>query len=266
MTSLARALPWILRAWRLAPRRLVLLDYDGTLAPIASRPSAARTLPGLLPLLRRLARHPGVRLGIVTGRSMRDIGRRLPLTRVAVAACHGYQMRLPGRSLRSHVSPAARRGLRTLASELRAALRALPGVLVEDKGEVLAIHTRRAAKSASREAGRIVAAHASAGRRAHIRGKAVMEIRPCPLRDKGMAVREIWRAAGRPAFVICIGDDETDESAFRTLGRRAVTVRVGSPHSRSYARYSARSPGEIARVLRRLWHELPEAAPGPGTG
>lgn len=239
----------------------VFLDYDGTLVSIRRRPEDAVLAPATRNLLAGLARCPGVSLLIVTGRSLADIRRLVPLRSVGFAADHGFEIRLRGKAAWRHpAAESARLPLRDVSRRLRRALGGIRGVAVEEKGATLSVHYRRMRGpygSALRKA--VDDAVAPHRRRLRVRsGKKVLEIEPDVPWDKGRAVLEMLDQLACPdaAPVVYIGDDRTDESAFRELAAKAWTVKVGlTPASR--ARYYLEDPARVRAFLRRLIQALP---------
>lgn len=202
----------------------LLLDFDGTLAPIAPNPDAVRVPADLPDLLADLRGRLGGALAIVTGRPIADIDRFLPGLALDVCGLHGLDRRVGGR----YVSPALP-SLAAEVAELRAALAACPGTLVEDKGVGVAVHWRQAPafEADARRALDRVAARLGPAYRIQ-EGKAVREIVPAAA-GKGKAVSYLATVppyAGRAA--VFIGDDVTDEAAFRAVQEAGGTgVKIG---------------------------------------
>jgi trehalose 6-phosphate phosphatase len=213
-----------LDALRLAPGDALFLDFDGTLAELGPDPDAIALAPELPPALARLALRLGGAVAILSGRDLRDLARRTPAT-VWRAGGHGLELLPPGAP-----PPAAPPPLpETVLAPLRAAA-ALPGVRLELKGPVAALHFRAAPE---REPACLDAARAAAGAApglVHQQGKMVVEVKPAGA-HKGEALR---RLAAAPPFAgrrpLMLGDDATDEDAFaaaRDLGGLAVKVGPG---------------------------------------
>jgi trehalose 6-phosphate phosphatase len=203
------------------PRPLLFLDYDGTLAPIVDDPASAYPHPDVPALLRRLAqRHP---VWVVTGRDLATLGRLLPVD-VPALGLHGAEEGVPG-------GPSRRAALETHApalERLKASVPDLPGVRVEDKGAAFAVHYRHAEdESAVLPELERWAAEAPADLEP-IWGKKVVELRARGV-NKGTAVARL--SAEHPERTpVYLGDDVTDEDAFRALGelrQDAVTIKVG---------------------------------------
>jgi trehalose-phosphatase len=253
----------LLRSWDEVRRRIagrdaaLFLDFDGTLAPIARTPAGASLPPETRALLRRLAAAPGVSVAIVSGRSLRDVRRRVGLRGIVYAGCHGLE--IEGPRMRRAVF-ASRKGRAAVARIRRALSRAagrIPGALIEDKGCSFALHYRLvAAGNRPRVKALLRDAAADSVARGAVRvkrGKMVLEVLPPADWDKGSAV--LWieerlrrRGGARGLVPVYIGDDLTDEAAFRSFRRRGITARVGGAR-RSHARYRLRDTREVAGFL-----------------
>jgi trehalose-phosphatase len=237
--------------------RFLFFDYDGTLSPIASRAAVAFTQPGALEELETLAQRPATRVGIVTGRPLEEIRSRIPSRSFFFAALHGLVIEGPDVSM---VFPEAARlkpVIRKAVSELESELEGLEGVYIEDKGLTAAVHYRQAnddaSKKAANESRRIASAHE--GIRT-LPGKEVVELRPDVDWDKGSAIEWILEQTAGSDWeervgVLYVGDDQTDEDAFRRLGSRAVTVRVGDSGA-THAKYRVSGPADLVTALAEL--------------
>jgi trehalose 6-phosphate phosphatase len=242
------SLPLSLRsaAWRrlALPGTLVVLDFDGTLARIVRDRAAARLSPRTRAALARVAaRYP---VAILSGRASADVSSRLDGVRVAwVVGSHGAEW--PGEA----VGRRAWRGqVAAWKRALAPRLRGLSGVEIEDKRLSLAIHWR-AAPDPARAAALVARAAAGLDGASPIAGKRVLNLVPAGAGDKGAALRRLAAEAGA-ARILFVGDDVTDEAAFRVpLPVPSVTVRVGQDAG-SGARYHVRGRGEVDRLLASL--------------
>jgi trehalose 6-phosphate phosphatase len=238
---------------------VLLLDVDGTLAPIAPRPEDARVPPATLAVLRALADAPDTHLALVTGRAAADARRLVPLEHLWVVGNHGAEQVAPGGAHAVDPGVAAHApALRHAVAELGAELAGVPGAWVEDKGWSASVHYRQVAPE---NAHRVVGAARAAGARGGLRavgGKMVVELRAPVDVDKGTAGVALARAlgAGAPgAAVFAAGDDVTDEDLFRRLADawpgagRVLTVRVGAADAPTAAAHRVPDPGALLRVL-----------------
>ena len=255
--------PTIQKRFDQAKTLLLLLDYDGTLAPIRSHPSKARLPRKTQQVLRQLMKCKHVHLGILSGRSLRDIRKQVGLTQALYGGNHGLELRL---GKKQWMEPVARRSvpfLKRLANQLSRHLRSIPGVWVENKGASLTIHWREASQKnvskARRASLQLLAPLQKEKRIRTTYGKKVMEVRPPVMWGKGKAVTAILkhgRLAKRGLLVFYAGDDLTDEDAFRTVRRkRGITVRIGLKRSTA-AQYKVRSVGHFYKVLHQFSYEL----------
>jgi trehalose 6-phosphate phosphatase len=201
----------------------LLLDLDGTIAPIMPRPHDVTPTPARTALMQRLAERLDGRLAIVSGRTIAEVDRVLQGAVTAVAGVHGLERRrADGRLERARPDPA----LDLVRAELPGLLARHPGLVTEDKGLSVTIHFRGVP-----EAGPAVTAFADdiAGRTDLVLqpGDTVAELRG-PGAGKGEAIRAFMSeapfAGTRPVY---LGDDQTDEDGFaaaRTLGGIGVLV------------------------------------------
>lgn len=230
---------------RLEPAAL-FLDFDGTLVELAEAPGAIAVPSGLAPLLDRLAARLEGRLAIVSGRAIDDLRRHLGGLAAVLSGSHGAELHYAdGRSIPVSVPPGlaeARESIRRFAAEKG------DGLLVEDKPAGIALHYRLAPERAG-EADSFLEGLALRSGLAFQRGKMVAELRPHGA-DKGEALRRLMAeppfAGARPVFV---GDDLTDEYAFRAaaaLGGEGVLV---GPARTSAARWRLRGVAEVTGWL-----------------
>lgn len=208
-------------------RPLLLLDYDGTLAPLVDDPAAARPHPDVPGLLAALAAQMPVY--VLTGRDLGTLatlltgpdGAPLPVRAIGL---HGAEEGVLGQAA---TRPAYERCAHALQTA-RASVPLLPGVRIEAKGgDAFAVHYRGAPDGATVESALDAWAAAAPDVLEAVRGKCVIELRPRGV-SKGAAARRL--AAAHPGCTpVCLGDDVTDEHAFEALADvpDAVTVRVG---------------------------------------
>src|SRR5580704_6520891 len=199
-------------------RALIALDFDGTLAPIVDDPSAARAAPDTVAALRRLAGLAGT-VAIITGRPAADAAAFAGVAavpEVIVLGHYGMQRWERGRLS----SPALPPGLAVARADLPAVLASAgadPGTWIEDKGEALAVHTRRAAQpqpELERLRGPLTQLASRTGLAVEP-GRLVLELRP-PGADKGQALRDLAAERSAAAVLFC-GDDLGDRAAFEAV-------------------------------------------------
>jgi trehalose 6-phosphate phosphatase len=259
MTANAMDRIGVLRAARgVAGSMLLGLDFDGTLAPIVPHPEGAGLLPASRAALITLAARRDTRIALVSGRALADLRQRVNLDGVYYAGNHGLEIDGPDVHRVHAEAEAARDSLAQLARALVKELSAIAGVVVEDKILTLSVHFRMVDDEAESERVR-AAVRACALTYNGMRltdGKKVVEIRPDVDWHKGRAFRflrdTLENRFGRgPA--IFIGDDRTDEDAFRELGEMDCSIVVGDPpQHESIAHARLRSPDDVAAFLQLL--------------
>ena len=220
-----------------AHRTLLVLDFDGTLAPIVESRHHARLPAATVRVLRAVAE--AWPCAVISGRSRADVAARLgdaPL--LAVVGNHGAEDRpaLPG-------AAGWRLRVRRWRRRLEGELAGVRGVDVEDKGLSLAVHVRGAAAQR-----RVAVALAGLEGARIVGGKRVRNATVLGAPDKGDALLRLVRRGGFER-VIFVGDDDTDEDVFRRASEAPlVGVAVGR-RRHSAATHYLRRQGDVARLL-----------------
>jgi trehalose-phosphatase len=236
------------------PRVLLFLDYDGTIVSIRKRPSLALFSPAKRKLLEDLSKNTRLSVGIVTGRSLKDIQRLVAVKDLFYIANHGLEISLAGSYWVHPRAERLRPYLKQIAPELRKSMRHIKGALLEDKGLTLSVHYRNVSSRLSKELLAIVTfvTNQYKGKFIVTHDKKVYEIRPNVDWDKGKAVLKLSSYLGRRgAPKIYIGDGRTDEDAFRVMRGGDVAIRVGYEKN-SLASYYLKNPREVFTLLRHL--------------
>jgi trehalose 6-phosphate phosphatase len=251
----------LLRAVRRARNRVLFLDYDGTLAPFILERGEASPYPGVVPLLSQLcllARH---RLVLVSGRPARQLERLLGLSpRPAIFGSYGMEELPPDGPLRAEpVSDDARRIIDHETERLEAALAA---GCVERKPYGLAIHVRG------------LPPHVAAEMLDFLRGpwrtlarRHALTLREfdgglelyAGTRTKGDVVAEVVSGLEQPVAAAFLGDDETDEDAFRAMQGRGASILVRPSLRPTQADLWLQPPGELLGFLAR-WRDAAGAS------
>ncbi len=253
MGSLPSALDGGVEAELAGRRPAVFADYDGTLTPIVPHPSQAILTPETREVLSTLAGRLPV--AIISGRDRADVESLVGLDDVYYAGSHGFDITGPNgfrRRLGEEFVPALAEAGRSLDE----AVEDVDGAWVEHKRLALAVHFRQADPADEEPLRDIVAGVAQrAGNLRMFGGKKIFEIRPDFDWDKGRALLLLLDEMGldRPEVVpLYLGDDETDEDAFRALESRGIGVCVGVEDRPTLARYELADPDEVRRFLERL--------------
>lgn len=258
---------------RLAGRPLVvMLDVDGTLAPIVSRPEEAAVPPETRAAVAVLATRPHTTIALVSGRAAGDARRMVAVSNVWVIGNHGAEIVDPDgeEAVDPQVAP-YEQAMAQARETLRGLLAPVQGALVEDKRWTLSVHYRLVdPKVVGRVQSTVSGVARDLGLRVH-EGKMVHEVRPPVRVDKGTAV---FALAGRlggladGASLLFAGDDRTDEDAFRVLRHRApraVTVRVAEDGAAdTVAEFTVADPPAILRLLEELGRPAADRAARAG--
>jgi trehalose 6-phosphate phosphatase len=236
---------------------LVMLDVDGTLAPIASRPEQAEVPAETSQCVAGLAAGQDVIVALVSGRTAADARRMVRVANVWVIGNHGYEIvSADGDSLVDPQVEPFRDVIAQAERRLEPRLAQVPGVILEDKRWTLSIHYRLANDAVVPRVRALVEETAQALGLRVTEGKMVLEVRPPARVDKGTAVLTLaarLHAVADDASLVFIGDDRTDEDAFRALRmrqRRAVTVRVAPDESAgTAAEFAVPDPPQVLEFL-----------------
>jgi len=243
---------------RLSKKNIFLfLDYDGTLAPIVRIPQKAKISKKCRGLLKKLSQRKKIRLAVISGRSLKDIRGRVGIKNIIYSGNHGLEVIGPGFNFANAVSQDYKKTIKEIKRVLNSRLADLKGAIVEDKGLTLSIHYRMVAKDklfGLKATLRRTIGAALINKKIKIRsGKKVFEIRPPIKSDKGRIVNWLlkkYNSSGKQkgAIPIYIGDDQTDEDAFKALKKRGLTIFVGKP-KKSSAQYYLKSTDEVVKFL-----------------
>ena len=235
---------------------LLLFDFDGTLTPIVATPKEVKLSPDVKKYLKKLAKNKRITLGIISGRSLKDIKRLVGIKGIYYSGNHGLEVKGPGGffikpSLKKH-SPYIKRIAKILGKKVRK----IKGAILEYKRLSLSLHYRLVAlkdmprlRSIFKE---VSTPYIRARKVKMAMGKKIFEIRPPVLWDKGKGVLKIEEMAGKKNPVkIFIGDDLTDEDAFRVLGKNDFSIRVIRKKT-SKAKYFLKNPNEVKKMLLKM--------------
>jgi trehalose 6-phosphate synthase/phosphatase len=210
------------------PEIVLLLDYDGTLVPLASLPNLARPDEELVQLLRRL-RAAGVALHVASGRSRDDLSWWLGDLDITLWAEHGAWHRDAGGEWQPTIT-VPREWMEQVRPILDQFAVRTPGALVEEKSSSLAWHYRTAdpefGSKQAREL-RLLLLEALQNQPLDVlEGSKVIEVRWRGV-NKGRIVERVLGAGVSAASLVAIGDDRTDEEMFEALPPEGTTIHVG---------------------------------------
>ena len=241
----------LLAGYRRGKRRLLFLDYDGTLVPFASHPQLAKPPQKLLDLLQILASNPRNTLVLISGRDKGTLEAWFGSLNVNLVAEHGTWMKSPAEEWKLLTQQTSEWKSRILPILQQYADR-LPGSFVEEKEFTIVWHYREAQP----EHGEVLAGEL----KDHLvtftanidvqvlQGNKVIEVRNAGVNKGTAALR--WISTGAYDMMLAVGDDWTDEDLFSVLPSFAYSVKVGI--TASHARFNLRDPGEVVALLKSL--------------
>ncbi|WP_420150689.1 bifunctional alpha,alpha-trehalose-phosphate synthase (UDP-forming)/trehalose-phosphatase [Spirosoma sp.] len=238
--------PDFLEAYQQANRRLLLIDFDGTLAPIVSDPAKAHLSETMRPVLHRLAEQSD--LVIISGRNrsfLENTFRGLPVTLVAE---HGAFIKRANQTWQQ-LDLSDQDWLESIRATMREYSDAHSGSFIEEKETAIAWHYRmvqtddiegKAVELATR-----LRSTPTSTKLTVIQGNKVVEVKAAQ-HSKGTIAQKLYEQTAYD-FIVSIGDDTTDEDMFRQLPNWAYTLKVGS--GVSFARYRLARQSDVERLL-----------------
>jgi len=234
-----------------AHRRLLLIDYDGTLIPFERRPMLAVPTEAVLGLIRALAVDPGNTVVLISGRDRPTLEQWFGMLPIGIVAEHGMWLRENGAAWRT-IGPDSKGWKSFLLPVLLQYADRLPGSFVEEKEYSIAWHYRGCDPDQARGIATELMDHLT-----HftanidvqvLQGNKVLEVRNAGV-NKGRAAAH-WISGSEHDFILAIGDDRTDEDLFESLPADAFSLRVGLAKTR--ARFNLRHPDDACEFLRQL--------------
>lgn len=247
--------PSLLAAYRRARKRLLLIDYDGTLVGFYDHPDDAIPPPDLVNLLSSLASVERNSVLLVSGRRRGDLDRWFgPIKPLWLAAEHGALLRRAGSTqwemLRPDFSHASLERVRPVLERF---VERAPGSFIEEKEFSLVWHYRKAeaalGDSLAEELLALLADMLADTELHAIPGSKIVEVRPA-WAHKGAAAARFGELCGAAEFQLALGDDRTDEDMFQALDPGSWTIHVGG--GPTCARFVLGTPAEVVELLRRM--------------
>jgi len=236
---------------------LLLLDYDGTLTPIVETPKKALISKDVKELLQKLSKRSYCKLGIISGRSLQDLKNIVGIEGVIYVGNHGLEIDGPKIKFESQVSPRLKSIIRNITADMQKLISGIKGVLIEDKGLTLSVHYRLVEKEDLPALEKIIYEvtnpYAVSDKIKVSYGKMVYEIKPSVKWDKGkvtlwLLARQQFLSGEKNVLPVYIGDDLTDEDAFKALKSKGLTIFVGE-HGNSKADYYLKNTEEVIKFL-----------------
>jgi trehalose 6-phosphate synthase/phosphatase len=241
----------LLADFRPAAKRLIFLDYDGTLVPIVKHYSQAAPDEEILKLLERLCANGRNRLVIVTGRDRKTIGDWIPIKNCGFIAEHGA-WRKEGAGPWVKTKALTAEWKEQILPLLEIYSDRLPGSFIEEKEFSLTWHFRNADPELgmlrAKELMDYLISFTANQDLQVLQGKKVVEVRNAGI-SKGLAA-SYWLGKSGFSFILAAGDDWTDEDLFKVLPPAAYSIKVGI--ASSLARFNVINFREIRNLLEEL--------------
>ena len=241
-------------------RKIALfLDYDGTLVPIRNNPDAC-ILPGRTrELLSRLSASDKCYPVILSGRSLQNVKKLAGVHGICYGGNHGFEISGPGIRYTHEAALNARPALLEAKRLLKKGIRGIEGAFIEDKKFSISLHYRsvdeKAVPAVFKCFDAVAAPFVNKKKLTRIKGKMVLELVPNAKWSKGYAALWMLERLGSDFFPIYIGDDTTDETAFKALRHKGTTVKVGRP-KKTHARYHIEDHSDVKTLLDKILNIL----------
>lgn len=241
-----------------ADETVLFLDYDGTLVSFKDKPTEVITPAKVRTVLKKLIQIPTFTVFIVSGRTLHEIKNLLDIEGLSFAALHGLQIELSdGKSFSWKTAERAKPFLEKIKEKALYEFKNEKGIYIEDKEFTLAFHYRllpeKKIKEATEKFIKTVEKIDKENMLEIIRGSKVVEARPKGW-HKGKATEHILNNIGYTnIFPVYIGDDTTDEDAFRYIGNHGLTIFVSNNSKKSSsAQYWLKNPDDVLLFLESL--------------
>jgi trehalose 6-phosphate phosphatase len=237
---------------------LLMCDFDGTLTPIHGDPGKCVLLPNIRNQLEMIVHSGKSHVAILSGRSLSDIQKRVPIKNIYHAGNHGLEISGPNIKYVHPKALAAKTIIDKIRGSVEKEIADIEGILIEKKKFSFTLHYRMANKAdgafVRKTFYKIISENTQEQTVAILKGKKVLELTPNVSWDKGKAALLIIRHLEKTCLPIYIGDDVTDESAFKALSEGGITIRVGIS-KKTAAQYYLKNQRESLQFLHYI-HEM----------
>ncbi|MBL8029967.1 MAG: bifunctional alpha,alpha-trehalose-phosphate synthase (UDP-forming)/trehalose-phosphatase [Candidatus Doudnabacteria bacterium] len=242
----------ILNAFKKASKKILFLDYDGTLCPYFKYPYLAKPTPDIKNLLEKLTNLPGTQVALVSGRDKNTLESWFNLPKIFLVAEHGAWLKNPQSHQWLKPQNPNNDWKATVMPILKAYVDRLPGSFIEEKEYSVAWHFRLSNPEISDLRSKELNNHLSSLSTNQdwqvSSGNKIIEVKSSHI-TKGSVVTYLLK--GHPAdFVLAAGDDITDEDMFKALPKNSFSIKVG--RGQTSATYKAQTSQEIITFLSKL--------------
>lgn len=248
-----------LRRFNKAKVVFLFFDYDGTLTPIVKKPEWATLSQSNKCLIKKLTRKKWGRVAVVSGRALKDVKKLVGLKGIIYAGNHGLELSGPGLKYLHKKALVFKKQLNIIHRQLVKELGGFSKVLIEHKGLTLSVHYRLVkskgiVNKVFKTIDKITQSYVQQKKIRISHGKKVVEIKPKIGWNKGKIV--LWlikyfrnKVSSRRYLPIYLGDDTTDEDAFKVLKKKGIGIFVGDSKKRSQAKFYLKNTREVTDFL-----------------
>ncbi|OQY95589.1 MAG: trehalose-phosphatase [Sphingobacteriales bacterium UTBCD1] len=232
-------------------KRLLFLDYDGTLMPLMKFPSLSAPNEDVIRILTSLASDKKNNVVIISGRDSATLGKWLGNLDLIIVAEHGALIKYPGKQWQE-LAEETDEWKKEIITAMENSSRKCGGSFIEEKRFSLAWHYRNASYESgnfhSRELIRTLSKMIHNTPLQILDGNKIIEVRFTKV-NKGAIAKMIMNKVN-PDFIMALGDDRTDEDMFSALGRDSINIKIGP--GETAAGYSLITQEEVVRFLKEL--------------
>ncbi|GAA5808871.1 hypothetical protein MFLAVUS_002270 [Mucor flavus] len=248
-------------------KRAFFFDYDGTLAPICIDPELAKPSNEMLDILTKLAQDPHNIVWVISGRAQKYLDGWLGhIPNIGLSSEHGCFIRDPNSKVWANMIDNVDMSWKDDVKEIfEYYTERTPGSFIEEKECSLTWHYRKADPKYGAFQAMEMQNHLEQNFVGKLpveclTGKMTVEIRPS-LVNKGVIIKRALTQNADIDFILCAGDDKTDEDMFRILERIELggielikfTIIVGSPDRKTLANWKVDSSKDFVRILQQLY-------------
>lgn len=243
----------IISQYKSAKKRLLLINYDGTLAPYKTNPDSVAPAAIIEKLLREFAADPANHVAIISGRPKHFLDKYFGEIPIELFAEYQIWRKQPGSEWEKIKNP-DRDWQRSIFNVMNFYAERTPGARIEQKEYSLVWHYRKVEKGLGELRTRELSSHLRHSIMNKdleiLEGNAILEVKPRSI-NKGEAAKKVLENY-QPDFILAVGDDVSDEDVFENLPERAITLKIGS--GTSSARYGLSNHRQFLRFLASLAH------------
>lgn len=253
-----RSIDKVLEELKKSPIKILMLDFDGTLSPIADSPKQSKLSHKNKTLLTKISKKRNIYIVIISGRSLKDIKKKVGLKNITYAGNHGLEGDVLGEEYLYPVPKKIYTTIKEIYKKLKNINNEFPGSLIENKKLSLSFHYRNVEHKSTNQfklkVNNLLRPFIKDKLIYVLPDKKVFDIFPNVKCNKGTFARlilnKIHKKTNTKPAVMYIGDDITDEIAFKAL-KDQITIKVGK--AKTKAKYKITNTKDVAEFLRQIY-------------